>query len=101
MRLDNQHFTSLIFQGFKNIKNFIVLTEKLTIIMKNNKLSELSLTELNKQKKQLSGLLIGSAVVMLFLFGALLYLTVKKQNFVLLAVIPGCMLAWLPVAIKY
>nr|WP_276901790.1 hypothetical protein [Pedobacter kyonggii] len=68
--------------------------------MKNNKLSELSLTELNKQKKQLSGLLIGSAVVMLFLFGALLYLIVKKQNFVLLAVIPGCMLAWLPVAIK-
>lgn len=68
--------------------------------MKNNKLSELNLTELNKQKKQLSGLLIGSAIVMLFLFGALLYLIVKKQNFVLLAVIPGCMLAWLPVAIK-
>ncbi|MBT2591225.1 hypothetical protein J7E50_13420 [Pedobacter sp. ISL-68] len=68
--------------------------------MKNNKLSELSLTELNKQKKQLGGLLIGSATVMLFLFGALLYLIVKKQNFVLLAVIPGCMLAWLPVAIK-
>jgi len=68
--------------------------------MKNNKLSELSLTELNKQKKQLSGLLIGGAIVMLFLFGALLYLIVKKQNFVLLAVIPGCMLTWLPVAIK-
>ena len=68
--------------------------------MKNNKLSELSLTELNKQKKQLSGLLIGSAVVMLLLFVALLYLIIKKQNFVLLAVIPGCMLAWLPVAIK-
>ncbi|CAH0156860.1 hypothetical protein SRABI27_03477 [Pedobacter sp. Bi27] len=68
--------------------------------MKNNKLSELSLTELNKQKKQLSGLLIGSAILMLFLFGALLYLIVKKQNFVLLSVIPGCMLAWLPVAIK-
>lgn len=68
--------------------------------MKNNKLSELSLTELNKQKKQLSGLLIGSAVVMLMLFAALLYLIIKRQNFVLLAVIPGCMLAWLPVAIK-
>jgi hypothetical protein len=68
--------------------------------MKNNKLSELSLAELNKQKKQLSGLLIGGAIVMLFLFGALLYLIVKKQNFVLLAVIPGCMLTWLPVAIK-
>ncbi|MDQ0965625.1 hypothetical protein QFZ20_001028 [Flavobacterium sp. W4I14] len=68
--------------------------------MKNNKLSELSLTELNKQKKQLNGLLIGSAIVMLMLFAALLYLIVKKQNFVLLAVIPGCMLAWLPVAIK-
>ena len=68
--------------------------------MKNNKLSELSLTELNKQKKQLSGLLIGSAIVMLFLFGALLYLIVKKQNYVLLAVIPCCMLTWLPVAIK-
>jgi len=68
--------------------------------MKNNKLSELSLTELNKQKKQLSGLLIGGAILMLFLFGALLYLIIKKQNFVFLAVIPGCMLAWLPVAIK-
>jgi hypothetical protein len=68
--------------------------------MKNNKLSELSLAELNKQKKQLSGLLIGGAIVMLFLFGALLYLIIKKQNFVLLAVIPGCMLTWLPVAIK-
>lgn len=68
--------------------------------MKNNKLSELNLTELNKQKKQLSGLLIGSAVVMLMLFAALLYLIIKRQNFVLLAVIPGCMLAWLPVAIK-
>lgn len=68
--------------------------------MKNNKLSELSLAELNKQKKQLSGLLIGGAIVMLFLFGALLYLIVKKQNFVLLAVIPGCMLTWLPFAIK-
>ncbi|ARS40042.1 hypothetical protein CA265_10435 [Sphingobacteriaceae bacterium GW460-11-11-14-LB5] len=68
--------------------------------MKDNKLSELTLTELNKQKKQLSGILIGSAIVMLFLIGALLYLIVKKQNFVLLAIIPGLMLVWLPVVIK-
>lgn len=68
--------------------------------MKNNKLSELSLTELNKQKKQLSGLLLGFTIVMLFLFGALLYLILKKQNFVLLAVIPGCALTLLPAAIK-
>ncbi len=68
--------------------------------MKDNKLSELTLTELNKQKKQLSGILIGSAIVMLFLIGALLYLIVKKQNFVLLAIIPGLMLVWLPVIIK-
>ncbi|QNR86737.1 hypothetical protein H9N25_10305 [Pedobacter riviphilus] len=68
--------------------------------MNNNKLSELSLTELNKQKKQLSGLLIGGSIVLLFLFAALLYLIAKKQNFVLLAVIPGCMLAWLPAVIR-
>ncbi|MDQ0638911.1 hypothetical protein QF042_002476 [Pedobacter sp. W3I1] len=68
--------------------------------MKSNKLSELTITELNKQKKQLSGLLIGSAIIMLFLFATLVYLIVKKQNFVLLAVIPGCLIAWLPVIIK-
>lgn len=68
--------------------------------MKNNKLSELSLSELNKQKKQLSNLLIASVIVMVMLLAVLLYLIIKRQNFVLVAVIPGCMLAWLPVVIR-
>lgn len=68
--------------------------------MKKNKLSAFTVTELNKQKKQLNGILIGSAIVLLFLFGALLYLIIKKQNFVLLAVIPGCSLTLLPAVIR-
>lgn len=68
--------------------------------MKTNKLSELTLEELHKEKKTLKGVLIAFSIVMLIACAGLLYLIIKKQNFALIAVIPGCMLTLLPTFIR-
>lgn len=68
--------------------------------MKKNKLSELTIAELDKQKKSLSGLVLGSSIVMFILCCAILYLVSQKQNFALAAIIPCCLLSMLPGIIK-
>lgn len=68
--------------------------------MKTNKLSELTLEELHKQKNTLKGVLIGFGIVMLLACGGLFYLIMKNQNFALFAVIPGCMITLLPSFIR-
>ncbi|MCY1229074.1 hypothetical protein D3C87_204750 [compost metagenome] len=68
--------------------------------MKTNKLSELTLEELHKEKNKLKGVVIGFGIVMLLACGGLLFLIIKNQNFALFAVIPGCMLTLLPSFIR-
>jgi len=68
--------------------------------MKTNKLCELTLEELHKEKNKLKGVVIGFGIVMLLACGGLLFLIIKNQNFALFAVIPGCMLTLLPSFIR-
>lgn len=68
--------------------------------MKKNQLSELTLEELNKQKKSTSGILIGTLVVMLILSGVIFYLSITKHNTSLITFIPIFMLSMLPGIIK-
>lgn len=69
--------------------------------MKKNSLSEVSIETLTKQKNLLKGVAIGFALVMLFAFGALLYLATKKGNYSLLAVWPASMITLLPIWIRF
>lgn len=64
------------------------------------KLSELTLSELSTRKSSLSRILIGTGIVLLILSIALLYLINRSQNFALIAVIPCCLLIMLPGIIK-
>lgn len=68
--------------------------------MKKNQLSELTLEELNKQKKSTSGVLIGTLIVMLILSGIIFYLSITKHNTSLLTFIPIFLLSMLPGIIK-
>ncbi|WP_316743125.1 hypothetical protein [Pedobacter antarcticus] len=68
--------------------------------MKKNQLSELTLEELNKQKKSTSGVLIGTLVVMVILSGVIFYLSITKHNTSLLTFIPIFLLSMLPGIIK-
>lgn len=66
----------------------------------DKKLSELTISELNKRKSSLNGMLIGTSIVILILCSILLYLINKSQNFALIAVVPCCLLIMLPGIIK-
>lgn len=68
--------------------------------MKKNQLSELTLEELNKQKKSTSGVLIGTLIVMVILSGVIFYLSITKHNTSLLTFIPIFLLSMLPGIIK-
>ncbi|WP_306353118.1 hypothetical protein [Flavobacterium sp. '19STA2R22 D10 B1'] len=68
--------------------------------MKKNKLSELTIEELNNQKKTLKGILIGMSIVMLILISVFIYLIVKKQNFTLIALAPVFLFSFLPSIIQ-
>jgi len=68
--------------------------------MKTQKVTELTTEELSKQKKSLSGVLIGLGSVMLFAYGILLYFIIRDKNFVFLAIIPSGFLTLLPSIIR-
>ncbi len=68
--------------------------------MMKNKLSESSLTELAEKKKQLKGAAIGLGIVMGIAICILFYLTLKSKNYVLIAIIPACLLMFLPILIN-
>jgi hypothetical protein len=68
--------------------------------MKKNKLTELTIDELSKEKSSIKGVLIGTAIVMLILCGAIFYLANRKQNFGLMAIVPCCLLTMLPATIR-
>ncbi len=69
--------------------------------MKTNKLSDLTLEELNKQKNSLKGVLIGLGIVTLIAYSILLYLAIKNRNFVLIAIIPCGAITLLPGLIRW
>lgn len=64
--------------------------------MKNNKLSELTIEELNKRKKILQGATIGFGIVMVIALAILVYLMFRNRNFTLVAIIPACLIVLLP-----
>lgn len=70
-------------------------------LMKTNKLSELPLEELHKQKNTLKSVLIAFSIVMLIACAGLLFVAIKSKNFALIAIIPGCMLTMLPNYIRF
>lgn len=68
--------------------------------MKKNKLSELTLDELKKEKTFLTKLLTGTAVVLTILGSIALYMFIKNNGSNVANVIPFCLLAISPAAIK-
>ncbi|WP_116790401.1 hypothetical protein [Flavobacterium psychrotrophum] len=68
--------------------------------MKTNKLSDLTLEELNKQKSTLKGVIIGFSILFLFAFIVLFYLIYKNGNYVLLACLPPGIFAMLPAVMR-
>lgn len=64
--------------------------------MEKNKLSALTLEELYEKRKKLKGLAVGIGVGMVIICSFLLYLIFKTKNYVLLAVVPGCLMTLLP-----
>lgn len=64
--------------------------------MKKNPLSDLTLDELYKKKKTLQGAVIGLGIVMVTAFSILLYLVFKSKNFVLITIIPACLISLIP-----
>ncbi len=69
--------------------------------MKTNKLSELSLEELHKQKNTLKSVLIAFSIIMFLAGLGLVFMAIKSKNFALIAVLPGCMLTLLPNFIRF
>jgi hypothetical protein len=70
-------------------------------LMKTNKLSELTLEELYKQKNTLKSVLIAFSIVMLIACAGLFFVAIKSKNYALIAIIPGCMLTMLPNYIRF
>ena len=68
--------------------------------MKKNKLSVLTISELNKQKKSIIGILCATGIVMLILCCVLMYLIIKNHKITLISVVPICLLIMLPGAIR-
>jgi hypothetical protein len=68
--------------------------------MEKNKLLDLTLSELYEKKKKMVGITIGLGIVMVIACSILFYLILKSKNFVLVAVIPGCLMTLLPSVIN-
>jgi hypothetical protein len=66
----------------------------------NKKLTELTLNELNIEKKKTKGVLTGLGLVMLIACGILVFLAVKSENFALIAVASGSFITLLPILIR-
>jgi len=66
--------------------------------MKNKKLSESTLEELQQSYKTLKGILIAFAIIMTIACGGIIFLSIKNQSFGLIAIIPACFITLLPIA---
>ena len=64
--------------------------------MKNDKLNELSIEQLQAKKKTLKNAAIGMGIVMLIACSVLFYLSIKSKNFALITVAIACLLTLLP-----
>lgn len=64
--------------------------------MKQNKLSELTLEELQEKEKKMKGAVIGLGIVMAMACFALFYLAVKNRNYSLITVGIGSSITLLP-----
>jgi hypothetical protein len=64
--------------------------------MKANKLSELSIEELESKKKTILSATIGLGIVMILACCALFYFAISSKNFVLIAVAIGASLTFIP-----
>jgi len=68
--------------------------------MKDNKLSELSIQEITKQKKLLTGVLIGFSIVLVIAYSILIYLMIRHKNYIILTIIPLGFVTLLPAIIR-
>lgn len=80
---------------------FNIIQKTTSNLMKTNKLSELTLEELHKQKNTLKSVLIAFSIVMLIACAGLFFVAIKSKNYALIAIIPGCMLTMLPNYIRF
>ncbi|REC46413.1 hypothetical protein [Chryseobacterium pennipullorum] len=64
--------------------------------MKNNKLSELTLEELQTKRKSLQNMTIGFGIVILMACITIMFLSVKIKNPALIAVAIGCLITLMP-----
>lgn len=64
---------------------------------KNKKLPELTIEELIKKKNQFKGAAIGLGIVMPITIIALVVLVIKTQNYALITIGLGCLVAFLPI----
>ncbi|AZB29557.1 MULTISPECIES: hypothetical protein [Chryseobacterium] len=64
--------------------------------MKANKLSELSIEELESKKKTILSFTIGIGSVMIIACCILFYFAIKSKNFALIAVAFGCSMTLMP-----
>ncbi len=68
--------------------------------MKNNKLSELPMEEIIRQKNLLKGVLIGFSVVLVVAYSILIYLMVSNKNYILFTIIPLGFITLLPAILR-
>lgn len=64
---------------------------------KNKKLTELTLNELNTEKKKVKGILTGLGIVMIIACVILIACAVKSKNYTLIAVASGSFITLLPI----
>ena len=64
--------------------------------MADNKLSDLSLTELLAKKKKLQSAIIGLGIVMFIACSTLIYLAILNKNYSLITVAIACSITMLP-----
>lgn len=67
---------------------------------KNNKLSELPMEEIIRQKNRLKGVLIGFSVVLVVAYSILIYLMVTNKNYILFTIIPLGFITLLPAILR-
>lgn len=68
--------------------------------MKTNKLSDLSIEQLESKKKTVQSLAIGLGIVMLIACFVLFYVAIISKNFALIAVAIGSLMSLMPVLIS-
>ena len=68
--------------------------------MKSKKQADLTIEELNKQKKLLTGVLAAFIIVMVIAYSVLLWLMIRNDSYTLFAIIPLGFVILLPAMIK-